>query len=646
MTNGKVITGLLMLTLILGILPLHSANAGEATVSHDPAYVDPVSIDIWGDDMSIYVRHNGVQQQLGVDSPITDNQIIRDYVVTVETYQDIDGELVTVIYFNIMFFISEHDFAFKGETADSGSVYHDIYFGDVARGCNAWNPTIYYVAIKGSEMSEIVKARVVHGTGGFTAAHEGTIYADDRFAERSGRIYVTPFTQGRYKIYCSRPVRNGLDGDILYPATPLPGTSSAGGSDFTYRTVIRIFDDLQYAGNETCYDCGNAYYDGAVKANVYGVGSNNDETLGNSKIVNYLLSGGTETHDRTKVQYPLCTLDTYGEFWDLAYTNDPFLLGALKLPQNTFEKYYYSWDALNKKWVTKSISDSEEAPPHSSAGSHFGGSHSSVDSENTTFSATLGSLSGLSAMYSGSDELVSASVFNDIYPDYKQGFTTILIPTKGITLHWNYSGGSVTNPYVRIVCDAEVQVDVDTVRTYRLYVKDLDTEKRLSALSGSYTIPVAPIISAYGEAYSELKRQFNKTAKSLKWTLTPYAIGADGKYSYGKSVSVSHTYTAVKTNASDNDVFHVFDWSIGNTSVGSWVKNVISNVEKAVGLLGNLLTKGMALFSKLGQIPAMLASVVPFIPEELWTILSIGILLYFAPAIVRGIRNLIIGGFK
>ena len=63
-----------------------------------------------------------------------------------------------------------------------------------------------------------------------------------------------------------------------------------------------------------------------------------------------------------------------------------------------------------------------------------------------------------------------------------------------------------------------------------------------------------------------------------------------------------------------------------------------------ISWIGDLLSQGIGLFSMLGQVPAMLASIVPFIPEELWTVISFGILLYFAPAIVRGIRNLIMSG--
>ncbi|MDE7300178.1 MAG: hypothetical protein K2N94_15380, partial [Lachnospiraceae bacterium] len=449
---------------------------------------------------------------------------------------------------------------------------------------------------------------------------------DTAYAEHSGRIYQTPFLQNKYKVYCSKPVYADDAGtELLIPETPLPAASRTGDgdSDLPYKTTFRMLTN-----GATVYN--TFYYTSCYLASADEINASGKIRMDATK-----LADGTVHRAMLSAPQLLCQISSYGTAYDIVYTNDDDLCALLGISKPS-PKY---WDVASQQW--KSEGSGGEFSP----------------------------LENLSVKMVGDKGLIDGARYNDYYVygetssslDFKLDDVDVDVWGLGNYLSWNYSGklydavsasgsGSFGNSrdnvrQLRIIARLELLINGATVTETCVLVGG-DSGATLSPAAGDFKLPMYYLQQLLQTKWPDL--DIRTQLQRVIYEVTPfYYSKANARYSYGETASVSIEFQSAM------DDYNGGDWSGGindnwteSTGLLEWIKNVINTVASSISWIGNLLSQGMGLFSQLGQIPAMLASVVPFIPAELWTIISFGILLYFAPAIVRGIRNLVIGGIK
>ena len=335
----------------------------------------PNDIDIWEDGASIYIKHGYLQRKLTPSSGIYK---MRDYLVTIETYQDSDGEQVTVIYFYITLSTGT-DFAFGDVHTQGSATFRDVCLYSTNSRYNSNNSMVYYLTIKGSDVSEFTHARTVFSTSGISGlkpAEYGDLKSEDDYSLRSGYIQPTAFLQNKYRIYCSRPVHDGTeDGEILCPTTPLPAASRTGGTmgDLPYQTTFRMLTD-----GATTYN--TFYYTSCYLSSADEISASGKVRLDTTK-----LADGTVTRGVLDAPQLLCQISSYGTVYDIVDTNDENLCDLLGIDIPT-RRY---WDVEAQQWKDKYpvvLPDDKPTPtPAGGNGGNSGGDDWSGSADEKSF---------------------------------------------------------------------------------------------------------------------------------------------------------------------------------------------------------------------------------------------------------------------
>ncbi|MBQ9119668.1 MAG: hypothetical protein IJY09_06385 [Lachnospiraceae bacterium] len=155
------------------------------------------------------------------------------------------------------------------------------------------------------------------------------------------------------------------------------------------------------------------------------------------------------------------------------------------------------------------------------------------------------------------------------------------------------------------------------------------------------------------EAYPEYVTDFPTQLKQLTYYLTPFYYDADAaEYHYGNTSRITQNVSSALADYSgdewdDNDDGYLVedDDPLSTGNVLNFFNNIGESIKTVINWFKDVINDAFRLISYVGQVPALLSSFMPFIPEELWSLIGIGLFLYFAPALLAGIRNLLkLGG--
>ena len=84
-------------------------------------------------------------------------------------------------------------------------------------------------------------------------------------------------------------------------------------------------------------------------------------------------------------------------------------------------------------------------------------------------------------------------------------------------------------------------------------------------------------------------------------------------------------------------------WGSASNDIQSFFEDILHVADNSISLIKSLPEKIVSVFRAVGQFPKLLEDMLPFIPSEIWSVISLGLLLYFAPAIIAGIKGITTG---
>ena len=615
--------GLLMLVLlVLGVLPARPVRAAEEAARHDQRFVDvqPGDIDIWDNGKGISVAGGG--------ETYTIDYWGNEYVVLVAKYLDTDGKYT--VQADIYFYggIKRAWYSNTADlTTDDGSVYFYVQLQSAAGMFSSDQGRSYCIKLR--------DGLFLTSNGEWTASP--TCYSSASTYNKYGGdigspVFASPFYAKKYIVYSSYEYTPTSTTETGFPVNLLPNAPlGAGTTAIPYKTTFRMLTD-----GATVYN--TFYYTSSYMSGADAISASGTIRCDATKLLD-----GSVTRTVLTAPQLLCQISSYGTAYDIVYTNDDNLCTLLGIEKPS-PKY---WDVEAQQWKD-------------GTGSSSGGSSSGA----------FAPVENLSVKMVGDKGLIDGARYNDYYVygetssslDFKLDDVNVDVWGLGNYLSWNYSGklydevggsgsGSFGNSrdnirQMRIIARLELVINGESV-TAECVLTGGDSGATLSPAAGDFKLPMHYLQQLLRGRYSGLN--LKTQLKRVTYEVTPfYYSKADKKYSYGETASVSIDFQSAMDDYNGGDWSGGINdnWTESSGDVLDWIKNIINTVASSVSWIGGVLTQGMGLFTKLGQIPAMMAGIIPFIPEELWTVVSFGILLYFAPAIVRGIRNLIIGGLK
>ena len=634
-TIRQVFVCLLVLMLALGVLPPNLARAEEVTPAsrHDQRFVDvqPGDIDVWDNGKGISVSSGG--------ETYTIDYWGNEYVVLVSKYLDTDGQYT--LQADIYFYggVKRSWYSNADLTTDDGSVYFYVQLQSAAGMFSSDQGRSYCIKLR--------DGLFLTSNGEWTASP--TCYSSASTYNKYGGdigspVFASPFYAKKYIVYSSYEYTPTSTTETGFPVNLLPNAPlGAGTTAIPYKTTFRMLTD-----GATVY---NTFY----YTSSYMSGADAISALGTIRYDATKLSDGSVTRTVLTAPQLLCQISSYGTVYDIVYTNDDNLCKLLGInrPQEL------RWNVAMQRWVSVAWDDLINSGP--SEGWDDLVTDVITPDHTNPFNPddTIPAITGLSVSPIGMDARILYEDYSTLYGNallYLAEDTSVKQTPWGLgsSLSWTLGdNGSGHTIDLRIAARVTVQLSDGKTRYHTLIIHDYSGRHpgnnknwSVSAESGQCRVALYDLIILLQQQYKDYNNHPPTKLLDVQYALTPFYTDG-GQYYRGKTAYTTQVMdTAYQSVPVDNTIPTIPDpWDpIVDGSVWDAIKDLVGSIPEFISWIGDLLSQGIGLFSMLGQVPAMLASIVPFIPEELWTVISFGILLYFAPAIVCGIRNLIMSG--
>lgn len=634
-TIRQVVVCLLVLMLALGVLPPNLARAEEVTPAsrHDQRFVDvqPGDIDVWDNGKGISVSSGG--------ETYTIDYWGNEYVVLVSKYLDTDGQYT--LQADIYFYggVKRSWYSNADLTTDDGSVYFYVQLQSAAGMFSSDQGRSYCIKLR--------DGLFLTSNGEWTASP--TCYSSASTYNKYGGdigspVFASPFYAKKYIVYSSYEYTPTSTTETGFPVNLLPNAPlGAGTTAIPYKTTFRMLTD-----GATVY---NTFY----YTSSYMSGADAISASGTIRCDATKLSDGSVTRTVLTAPQLLCQISSYGTVYDIVYTNDDNLCKLLGInrPQEL------RWNVAMQRWVSVAWDDLINSGP--SEGWDDLVTDVITPDHTNPFNPddTIPAITGLSVSPIGMDARILYEDYSTLYGNallYLAEDTSVKQTPWGLgsSLSWTLGdNGSGHTIDLRIAARVTVQLSDGKTRYHTLIIHDYSGRHpgnnknwSVSAESGQCRVALYDLIILLQQQYKDYNNHPPTKLLDVQYALTPFYTDG-GQYYRGKTAYTTQVMdTAYQSVPVDNTIPTIPDpWDpIVDGSVWDAIKDLVGSIPEFISWIGDLLSQGIGLFSMLGQVPAMLASIVPFIPEELWTVISFGILLYFAPAIVRGIRNLIMSG--
>ncbi len=580
---------------------------------HDQRFVDvqPGDIDVWDNGKGISVSSGG--------ETYTIDYWGNEYVVLVSKYLDTDGQytLQADIYFyggvKRSWYSNTADL-----TTDDGSVYFYVQLQSAAGMFSSDQGRSYCIKLR--------DGLFLTSNGEWTASP--TCYSSASTYNKYGGdigspVFASPFYAKKYIVYSSYEYTPTSTTETGFPVNLLPNAPlGAGTTAIPYKTIFRVLTD-----GATVY---NTFY----YTSSYMSGADVISASGTIRCDATKLSDGSVTRTVLTAPQLLCQISSYGVVYDIAYTNDDNLCSLLGI-EKPAPKY---WDVIAQEWK-------------GGTGGSSGGS-----------SSAFAPVENLTVKMVGDKGLIDGARYNDYYVygetssslDFKLDDVNVDVWGLGNYLSWNYSGklydtvsasgsGAFGNSrdnvrQMRIIARLELVINGEPV-TAACVLTGGDSGATLSPAAGDFKLPMHYLQQLLRGRYSGLN--LKTQLKRVTYEITPfYYSKADKTYSYGETASVS-----IDFQSSMND-YEGGDWSGGvndnwteSDGILGWLENVGQKLLGIPAFIGGLLGMFGALIAQVGEVPRLLGSLFTFLPEEVLTILSAGLVACVVVGIIRWIRG-------
>ena len=637
----RIMAGILLAVIMIGMLPLHPARAEEVTPAsrHDQRFVDvqPGDIDIWDNGTGISVSSGG--------ETYTMDYWGNEYVVLVSKYLDTDGQYT--LQADIYFYggVKRSWYSNADLTTDDGSVYFYVQLQSAAGMFSSDQGRSYCIKLR--------DGLFLTSNGEWTASP--TCYSSASTYNKYGGdigspVFASPFYAKKYIVYSSYEYTPTSTTETGFPVNLLPNAPlGAGTTAIPYKTTFRMLTD-----GATVY---NTFY----YTSSYMSGADAISASGTIRCDATKLSDGSVTRTVLTAPQLLCQVSSYGTTYDIVYTNDDNLCKLLGInrPQEL------RWNVAMQRWVSVAWDDLINS------GTSDGWDDLVTDvitPDNTNpFNPddAIPAITGLSVSPIGMDARILYEDYSTLYGNallYLAEDTSVKQTPWGLgsSLSWTIGdNGSGHKIDLRIAARVTVQLSDGKTRYHTLIIHDYSGRHpgnnknwSVSAESGQCRVALYDLIILLQQQYKDYNNHPPARLLDVQYALTPFYTDG-GKYYRGKTAYTTQVVdTAYQSVPVDNTIRTIPDpWDpIVDGSVWDAIKDlsayikegIADAIEKIGSFFGSVLRSATQIWNLLGSVPALLSKAFIFLPEEIVMIIGVGLSLWLLPALLRLAR----GGLK
>ncbi len=637
----RIMAGILLAVIMIGMLPLHPARAEEVTPAsrHDQRFVDvqPGDIDIWDNGTGISVSSGG--------ETYTMDYWGNEYVVLVSKYLDTDGQYT--LQADIYFYggVKRSWYSNADLTTDDGSVYFYVQLQSAAGMFSSDQGRSYCIKLR--------DGLFLTSNGEWTASP--TCYSSASTYNKYGGdigspVFASPFYAKKYIVYSSYEYTPTSTTETGFPVNLLPNAPlGAGTTAIPYKTTFRMLTD-----GATVY---NTFY----YTSSYMSGADAISASGTIRCDATKLSDGSVTRTVLTAPQLLCQVSSYGTTYDIVYTNDDNLCKLLGInrPQEL------RWNVAMQRWVSVAWDDLINS------GTSDGWDDLVTDvitPDNTNpFNPddAIPAITGLSVSPIGMDARILYEDYSTLYGNallYLAEDTSVKQTPWGLgsSLSWTIGdNGSGHKIDLRIAARVTVQLSDGKTRYHTLIIHDYSGRHpgnnknwSVSAESGQCRVALYDLIILLQQQYKDYNNHPPARLLDVQYALTPFYTDG-GKYYRGKTAYTTQVVdTAYQSVPVDNTIptipdpwDPIVDGSVWDAikDLSAYIKEGIADaIEKIGSFFGSVLRSATQIWNLLGSVPALLSKAFIFLPEEIVMIIGVGLSLWLLPALLRLAR----GGLK